>query len=79
MNFIIKLISDSSGNPSTMRIMALLTALGVIVPKLVGAVKGQPVAWSEYDLGILATAFAGKTAQSFAENKAPEQPKPPTP
>jgi hypothetical protein len=69
-------VGDGEGNTSLMRIILLLIALTVLVPKVVLALKnGTPVDFSTGDLEVLAIALGAKLVQNVQEaNPQPKKP-----
>jgi hypothetical protein len=62
-------MGDGQGNTSSTRVILILAALAVLVPKFIAAFKGTPVAFDDADLKMLALILGGGIAKTVAEGK----------
>lgn len=68
-------LGDGEGNTSSMRVIVLLIALAVIVPKVVIAIQTKtPPVWNTDDLMILSAALGGKLVQNHQEKETKSNP-----
>ena len=71
-------MGDGNGSTSSTRVVMVLIALAVILPKIVASFKtGAPPVWSEGDWAMLGIAFGGKLMQNSQEAKTTEPTKTP--
>jgi len=72
-------LGDGAGNTSSTRLVMLMIALAVIIPKIVLAIKaGQSPVWTTDDMGMLGIAFGAKLFQNHQENGQPKPNENPT-
>lgn len=72
------MISDGEGNVSSMRVIALLVALAILVPYTVISIKtGQMQTFTPDQLSALGIGLGAKIWQNGQENKPTEPPKTP--
>ena len=63
------MISDGAGNTSIMRVITLLTALSVLVPKIINSFKlGTPLVWDTSDMEMIGVVLGAKLVQNHQEN-----------
>jgi len=68
-------LDDGLGNTSSVRVLLLLIALSVIVPKLVLFFKTWELpVYTPGDIGMITMALSGKLIQNQQENQPPKTP-----
>jgi len=66
------MLQDDTGAISVMRVITFLTALSVIIPKIVLAIKaGVAPAWDAQDMEMLGVVLGAKLVQNQQEKETP--------
>ncbi len=68
------MFGDGTGNYSMLRVIMFVVIVALIATKFYNAhLTGEPVTWTNQDLGILGTLIGGKVLQNVQENDTPPE------